>query len=108
MGLLVASRLKDLRANGAFLAGFSVLMPLFNAAVAVILAVKFDLAAGDAFMLMVLAASASYIVVPAVVRYAIPEANPSLYFSMSLAMTFPFNIVVGIPLYHAVVQQLWN
>jgi hypothetical protein len=57
---------------------------------------------------MVLAASASYIVVPAVVRYAIPEANPSLYFSMSLAMTFPFNIVIGIPLYHGVVEHFWG
>ncbi len=108
MGLLVASRLKDLRANGAFLAAFSVLMPLFNAGVAVALAATLGLTAGDAFMLMVLAASASYIVVPAVLRYAIPEANPSLYFSMSLAMTFPFNIVAGIPLYHGVVQQFWG
>lgn len=108
MGLMVASRLKDLRANGAMLGAFSILMPLFNAGAAVLLALAFGLSKGDAFLLMVLAASASYIVVPAVVRYAIPEANPSLYFSMSLAMTFPFNIVVGIPLYHGVVQQLWN
>ncbi|MEZ5458559.1 MAG: sodium-dependent bicarbonate transport family permease [Steroidobacteraceae bacterium] len=108
MGLLVASRLKDLRSNGAFLGGFSILMPLFNAAAAAGLAKALVLPAGDAFMLMVLAASSSYIVVPAVVRYAIPEANPSIYFSMSLAMTFPFNIVLGIPLYHGVVQWLWT
>jgi hypothetical protein len=62
---------------------------------------------GDAFLLTVLAASASYIVVPAVVRYAIPEANPSLYFTMSLAITFPFNILVGLPLYLWIIERLW-
>lgn len=108
MGLMVASRMKDLRANGTMLGAFSILMPLFNAGAAVLLALAFGLSKGDAFLLMVLAASASYIVVPAVVRYAIPEANPSLYFSMSLAMTFPFNIVAGIPLYHAIVALLWT
>jgi hypothetical protein len=55
---------------------------------------------------MVLAASASYIAVPAVVREAIPEANPSLYFGMSLGLTFPFNILIGIPLYASVAQHL--
>ena len=65
------------------------------------------MSAGDAFLLVVLAASASYIVVPAVVRYAIPEANPSLYFTMSLAVTFPFNIVFGLPLYLWVVERFW-
>jgi hypothetical protein len=54
---------------------------------------------GDLALLMVLSASASYIAVPAVLRHAIPEANPSLYFGMSLGMTFPLNILVGIPLY---------
>jgi hypothetical protein len=54
---------------------------------------------------MVLAASASYIAVPAVIRHAIPEANPSLYFGMSLGLTFPFNILVGIPLYVYVAQH---
>ncbi len=57
------------------------------------------LAVGDGALLMVLAASASYIAVPAVVRQAIPEANPSLYLGMSLGLTFPFNILLGIPLY---------
>jgi uncharacterized protein len=61
---------------------------------------------GNATLLMVLAASASYIAVPAVVRQAIPEANPSLYFGMSLGLTFPFNILVGIPLYAWVAQRL--
>jgi hypothetical protein len=62
------------------------------------------LSVGDTTLLMVLAASASYIAVPAVVRQAIPEANPSLYFGMSLGLTFPFNILFGIPIYHAVAR----
>jgi hypothetical protein len=60
----------------------------------------------DAAMLMVLSASASYIVVPAVLRYAIPEANPSLYFGLSLGITFPLNILFGIPLYIHVAQRV--
>ena len=60
-----------------------------------------------AAMLTGAAASASYIVVPAVVRYAIPEANPSLYFTMSLAITFPFNIVIGIPMYLWLIESAW-
>jgi hypothetical protein len=62
---------------------------------------------GDAILLMVLAASASYIAVPAVVRHAIPEANPSLYFSLSLGITFPLNILLGIPLYTQVAHWAW-
>jgi hypothetical protein len=58
-----------------------------------------NLPLGDAVLLMVLSASASYIVVPAVLRYAIPEANPSIYFGLSLGVTFPLNILIGIPLY---------
>lgn len=108
MGLLVAARARELREHRAFLAGFGVLMPLFNATAATLLARLLGLSLGDAFLLVVLAASASYIVVPAVVRYAIPEANASLYFGMSLAITFPFNIIAGIPLYHAVLARLWN
>ena len=107
MGLLVAKRIKDIRHNGAFLTGFCIVMPLVNAFAAMSLAKFFGLPVGDAFLLTVLAASASYIVVPAVVRYAIPEANPSLYFTMSLAITFPFNILVGLPLYLWIIERLW-
>jgi len=60
------------------------------------------LSPGDGALLMVLAASASYIAVPAVLRYAIPEASPSLYFGLSLGVTFPLNILLGIPLYTSV------
>ena len=73
--------------------------PLTHAAVALGLAYLLQLPQGDAILLMVLAASASYIAVPAVLRYAVPEANPSLYFGLSLGVTFPLNILLGIPLY---------
>ena len=62
---------------------------------------------GDAVLLAILASSASYIVVPAVVRYAIPEARPGVYFTMALGLTFPFNILIGIPLYFAAAEYVW-
>jgi hypothetical protein len=108
MGLLVASRMRELRLNAKTIAGYALLAPPINAGLALGLAQLLGLSAGDAFLLAVLSASASYIVVPAVVRYAIPEANPSLYFSMSIAMTFPFNITFGLPLYFAAVTYLWS
>jgi len=102
MGLLVARQLRDSQVRlGSFLVGFALMMPVVNACVALLLAAAFGMARGDAMLLAVLSASASYIVVPAIVRYAIPEARPGLYFSMSLAVTFPFNILAGIPLYFA-------
>jgi hypothetical protein len=66
------------------------------------------LSAGDALLFTVLCASASYIAVPAAVRVALPRANASLYLPMSLALTFPFNIALGIPLYYAVITALWG
>jgi hypothetical protein len=108
MGLLVASRARALRMNGPFLGAFGILVPLANATLAAFIAHFLGLSLGDAFLLTVLAASASYIVVPAVVRYAIPEANASLYFGMSLVITFPFNLIVGIPLYFTVLGTFWS
>lgn len=108
MGLLVARQLRDSQAPlTPFLIGFALLMPLVNATVAFALAAVFGLGRGDAVLLAVLSASASYIVVPAIVRYAIPEARPGIYFTMSLGITFPFNILAGIPLYYAVSGWLW-
>lgn len=107
MGLLVASRAGAVRQHGWFLAVFGLGAPLVNAMLATVLARGLGLGLGDAFLLVVLAASASYIVVPAVLRHAIPEANASLYFGLALVVTFPFNIAVGIPLYHSLLGQLW-
>ncbi|WP_424894632.1 sodium-dependent bicarbonate transport family permease [Tepidimonas sp. HKU79] len=102
MGLLVARQLRESQArlNGGLLA-FAAIMPPVNACVALGLAAVLGLPRGDATLLAALSASASYIVVPAIVRYAIPEARPGIYFTMALAVTFPFNILLGIPLYFA-------
>jgi hypothetical protein len=108
MGIIVARRLKEARNLSPFLVGFALGLPLVNAALATLLAGLLALPVGDAVLLATLSASASYIVVPAVVRYAIPEANPGLYFTLSLAVTFPFNITIGIPLYTNVIQALWG
>ncbi len=108
MGLVVGRRLPEMRKAGVFLVGFGLLMPMVNATLALLLANLFGLSLGDTFLFAVLAASASYIVVPAVLRYAIPEANPSLYLTIALAVTFPFNIVVGIPLYFETINYLWR
>lgn len=108
MGLLVARQLRESRQGlNRFAIGFAVVMPVVNGAVAIGFAWLFGLSKGDATMLAVLAASASYIVVPAIVRYAIPEARPQIYFTMSLGMTFPFNLMFGIPLYFAMISQIW-
>ena len=105
MGLTAARNLPGLRGQSVLVFVYALLAPMFHASLAFILAEFFELALGDTVLLMVLAASASYIAVPAVVRYAIPEANPSLYIGMSLGITFPFNIVIGIPSYLKIAQS---
>lgn len=99
MGLMVARNFGAARGSSPALLAYASLGPAVHAALALALAWLLGLPAADAALLMVLSASASYIVVPAVLRYAIPEANPSLYFGLSLGVTFPLNILVGIPLY---------
>jgi hypothetical protein len=105
MGLLAARNVGALRGRSPWLLAYAILGPLAHAALAFALAAAAGLSAGNGALLMVLAASASYIAVPAVLREAIPEASPPLYFGMSLGLTFPFNILVGIPLYLAVAQR---
>ncbi len=105
MGIIAAQRLGDLRRAGAFLTGFALLMPLLNAGIGLGIALFLGLSQGNALLFMVLCASASYIAVPAAMRMTVPEANPSLYISSSLGITFPFNIIFGIPLYMALIQR---
>ena len=106
MGLLVARRLREVRDVGPFLIAFGVVVPFINAALALTVGWALALPVGDLTLLAVLAASGSYIVVPAVVRYAIPEARPSRYLTLALGITFPINIAVGIPLYYAVASAI--
>ncbi len=106
MGLLAARNFGALRGRTPWLAAYALGGPLLHAGLALALAAAAGLSPGNGALLMVLAASASYIAVPAVLREAIPEASPSLYFGMSLGLTFPFNILVGIPLYVAVAHRV--
>jgi uncharacterized protein len=108
MGLVAARRLQDLRKGGSFLIGFSILMPVFNAIVGIGIAAMLQMTPGNALLFAVLCASASYIAVPAAMRMTVPEANPSLYISMALALTFPFNIIIGIPIYYQLIQNFWG
>ncbi|MEQ9464345.1 MAG: sodium-dependent bicarbonate transport family permease [Haliea sp.] len=100
MGLVTASQLGTLRRYGLFLLGFGVLAPVVAALCGLTLAWLLGLSLGGAVVLATLAASASYIAVPAAMRISLPEANPALSLAASLGVTFPFNVVVGIPLYH--------
>ncbi len=99
MGLPAARNMGRSRGKSPWLLVYAIVAPLAHAALALALCAATGVAPGDVALLMVLAASASYITVPAVVRQAIPEANPSPYFGMSPGLTFPFNILLGIPLY---------
>jgi hypothetical protein len=99
MGLMAARNLPQARGKSPVLIAYAALGPIVHAGLALGLSIMLNLPAGDAALLMVLAASASYIAVPAVLRHALPEANPSLYFGLSLGVTFPLNILFGIPLY---------
>ncbi len=106
MGLVAAHRMGDVRKTGSRLLLLGALLPIINAAVGVCAARLLDLGRGDALILTVLAASASYIAVPAALRLALPDASPAIYVTLSLGVTFPLNVTLGIPLYYWVLQLL--
>jgi hypothetical protein len=104
MGVVAGSRLGDLRKVGPFLLGFGVLMPIAHGAAGAWLGSLAGLGVGGATVLGTMAASASYIAAPPAVRLTLPEANPTYYLTAALAITFPFNLLAGIPLYFRVAQ----
>ena len=107
LGMVAAQRLGEFTRMGWFLAVFGVAMPLIGAACGLAVGHYWlGLSAGGTTLVAVLGASASYIAVPPAVRMAIPEANPSFYLTLSLGITFPFNVVVGIPLYQTIAAWL--
>ena len=106
MGVVAGKRLSALKQAGWFLIAFGILMPLFNAALGIGIGLLLGLTQGNAFMFTVLCASASYIAVPAAMRIAIPEANPGIYVPVALAITFPFNIIAGLPLYYYILEHI--
>jgi len=106
MGLVAARRLMDRRALSLRTGALAIALPVVNGTLGASLGVVVGLDAGSAAALGILAGSASYIAVPAVMRLALPEANPGLYLGMSLAVTFPFNLTLGIPYYAWVASHL--
>ena len=106
MGLMAARNLKGLRGKPPICLLYAIGSPLSHALLALLFCKLFGLPLGNTILLMVLASSASYIAVPAVLRHALPEVNPGLYMGMSLGITFPFNIILGIPLYTIIAKQL--
>ena len=106
MGMVAAQRLPSLKKAGSFLISFAILMPIFNALIGVLVARSLALDTGNAFLFVVLCASASYLAVPAAMRMTVPEARSSYYISTTLGLTFPFNIVLGIPIYMSLVNKI--
>jgi hypothetical protein len=99
MGLVAGSRLSDLKHSGAFLVAFGIAMPILHGALGVYLGSLSGLEVGSCTVLGTMAASASYIAAPPAVRMTLPEANPTYYLTAALAITFPFNLLLGIPIY---------
>ncbi len=111
MGIVAMRRIQDISGDVASISRggmlvWGLLLPIVNGSLGLGAALMLGLSEGDAVLLTVLSASASYIAVPAAMRLALPEANPSVYLAMSLAITFPFTLLIGIPLYHTVVLML--
>ncbi|ACA60460.1 protein of unknown function DUF897 [Candidatus Desulforudis audaxviator MP104C] len=106
MGTIAGDRLADLRKTGWFLVLFGIVMPPVNALWGLAVGVMTDLSVGGTALLAVLAASCSYIVAPAAMRLALPKANPALYLGVSVGVTLPFNLLVGIPLYYYLADYL--
>jgi hypothetical protein len=106
MGLNAARRLVALNVFDRFLVGFAIGVPVLNAVIATVAVYACGLTLGDGFLLVVLCASASYIAVPAAMQLAVPKADAGLYMTMALAITFPFNVAVGIPLYLTMLRMV--
>ncbi len=99
MGLMVAKNFKEVLNKPIYVLVYGIFAPPVHAFLALLICKIAGVGLGETILLMILSASASYIAVPAALKYALPKANPSLYFGMSLGLTFPINIIIGIPLY---------
>lgn len=105
MGMVAAKRFKAFRSYGWFVTLFGLIIPPLNGILAIAITSMFSIEPGNRFLVAILAASASYIAVPAAMRLAAPKSDPGLYIPMALGVTFPFNITIGIPLYWWLVHQ---
>jgi hypothetical protein len=108
MGLHAAKRLRDLRKAGVFLGFFATLGPLLFGTLGVFAGYLCGLSAGGATVLGAMTASASYIAAPAAVRISLPAANPSIYLTAAVGVTFPFNLTVGIPLFYMLARMVFG
>ena len=106
MGLITTEQLGALKQDGPFLTAFGIFMPLLAGGLGALLGHGLGLSVGGITLLAVLGASASYIAVPAAMRVALPQANATLSMAASLGITFPFNVLAGIPLYLLLAQWL--
>jgi hypothetical protein len=104
MGIVSGKKLGDFLKSGWFAVIFAIAIPLINGCLVAVLSHFVTNDIGNRFMLSVLAASASYIAVPAAMKIAVPKANPGLFLPMALAVTFPFNITLGMPIYLSIIQ----
>jgi hypothetical protein len=107
MGFITGRRMAELRNVGLFLLAFGITMPFLHGLAGVFIGKVSGLSLGGATLFGVLAASASYIAAPAALRMSLPQANPALYLTPSLAVTFPFNVTIGIPLYFSFARWLY-
>jgi hypothetical protein len=108
LGLVAAKRIADLKGRRVFSIFFGVAFPLLSGAAAIFVARAVSLTEGDALLFTILCASGSYIAVPAAFRAAVPEANPGVYVGLALGVTFPFNLLIGIPLAYNCIHALWH
>ena len=105
MGMVTARRFAAFRKYGAFVSIFGIVIPIINGCLVALLSGLITGSIGNRFIFALLAASASYIAVPAAMRLAAPKADPGLYIPMALGVTFPFNITIGMPLFYAIVRH---
>lgn len=105
MGITSGGEISALVKKGWFALVFAIVIPLINGCITAVVTAAFISEPGNRFLFAILAASASYIAVPAAMRLAVPKANPSLYLPMALALTFPFNITLGMPIYLYLIQS---
>ena len=103
MGMVTAARFGAFRKYGGYVSAMALVLPLVNGSLVAWLSGTVTSGVGDRFMFAILAASASYIAVPAAMRLAAPKADPGLYIPMALGVTFPFNITVGMPLFYMII-----
>ncbi len=105
LGMSAARQIKELKNNAIFLTAIAILAPLINSVLALLISKALNLSVSDGFLFIILLSSASYIAVPAALKTNLPEAKPSIYLSMSLGLTFPFNILLGLPMYWWMAQK---